>query len=283
MFRPFLTVAFALLLLAPVATRSQQPAAAAGVQSAPDTGTAPPGQLVAVAAPQAQALLARSLAAMGGAVPADSVATGEVTLTEGSTVETGPIKISTRGISQTSEELNLPDDPRSVVFSNFQATSNAKSGQKRLPMELAAANRSSAFPLPIIASAVQDPEIQASYLGRETLDGNQVEHLQIWKTFSSSPRLRQLATFSKIDLYLDPQTDLPARISVVRQRGGLNQPSAQISTSYGSYKAFSGVLYPTSITRTLNGSTWLVISINSVSFSTGLSDANFPMASWRKK
>src|SRR2546429_7725110 len=54
--------------------------------------------------PQAVALLQASVASMG-ILPADSVATGTLTISAGSSIETGKIRILTRGTDQTSEEI----------------------------------------------------------------------------------------------------------------------------------------------------------------------------------
>src|SRR3989442_430575 len=75
--------------------------------------------------PQAVALLQRTLAAMGGTVPSDSVATGKLVLVEGSKTSNGTMRILTRGTDQSSEQMQLSDGNRSVVYSREQASEAA--------------------------------------------------------------------------------------------------------------------------------------------------------------
>src|SRR5437667_11996911 len=70
--------------------------------------------------PQALAVLQSSIASMG-ALPADSNATGTVTIVEGSSTSAGTIQIQTRGLDQSSEQLQLPSASRLLIYSKGEA------------------------------------------------------------------------------------------------------------------------------------------------------------------
>src|SRR6202022_1643020 len=143
--------------------------------------------------PQALAILQRSLTAMGGRVPADSVAIGTIALVEGSTRQTGTIRMTTRGLDQTSEQIDAGDDHRRIVFSNHQAVQTMRGSEKQLSMEMAAASRSYCFPLLLVASGLQNLDYTVQYVGLESLGISQVHHVHIWETFSAKPKLLHLA------------------------------------------------------------------------------------------
>src|SRR5467141_1372305 len=71
--------------------------------------------------PQAVTVLTQSIAAMGGSVPTDSVASGTVTLVAGSLTETGTIGILTRGVDQSSEQIQTPSVTHKIIYSRGQA------------------------------------------------------------------------------------------------------------------------------------------------------------------
>src|SRR3970282_1368534 len=71
--------------------------------------------------PQAVAILQQSVAAMGGVVPSDSVATGTVVLVAGSKTEKGTIRILTRSLNQTAERIVTPEGQRAVIYAHYRA------------------------------------------------------------------------------------------------------------------------------------------------------------------
>src|SRR5258708_18259388 len=71
--------------------------------------------------PQSLTVVQRALTAMGGTIPADSVATGTITIVAGSRTDNGTIRILTRGPDQSAEHIQLPGEIRSVIYSRGQA------------------------------------------------------------------------------------------------------------------------------------------------------------------
>ena len=123
---------------------------------------------------QAVSVLQQSFAAMGGALPADSVATGTVTLVEGSSTTEGTIRVATRGPDQSIEDITLPNDRRVVVYSRLAAAETRAGTTKVARLELAASSQTPDFPLPLIAWALTSPDAATSYVGLEQVNGESV-------------------------------------------------------------------------------------------------------------
>src|SRR5229473_1295145 len=70
---------------------------------------------------QAVAFVSQSIAAMGNTFPADSTATGSVTITAGSETSQGTIRILTRSTNQTSIQFQTSMANWSVIYSNGEA------------------------------------------------------------------------------------------------------------------------------------------------------------------
>jgi hypothetical protein len=225
--------------------------------------------------PQAIAIVQQSLTAITINIPADSSATGTVTVVEGSTTLAGTIQILTRGAGQTAETVTLPNSQRQVIYSSGDAK-EVTAGQSVIPpLELAVTDQCPDFPLPFLLSSLSSPDVAFRYIGLETLNGTVVQHIQIWNTFASNSHLQQLAPFSMRDIWFDAQNRLPVKVAYVRRTGGIAQPSFAIELSFSSYANINGVLYPFQIKKSFNGTPWETIMIQSVAFNVGLTDAQF--------
>jgi hypothetical protein len=228
--------------------------------------------------PQAAALLEATVSAMGGTIPVDSVATGNVTIVAGSQTSTGATRILTRGTNQTSIQFQTTNVNWSVIYSNGQANRVDTTGTRVLPMELAASSQCLYFPFPFLSGLLNNSEVSLQYVGQESLDSSPANHIRVQNTYASSPSLQFLSDFTTTDIWLDASTALPVRISLTRRNGGGSSPKIPISFSYSNYKIIAGVLYPFSIQEFLTGTLWAATSIQSVTFNTGLSEKDFPVS-----
>jgi len=224
----------------------------------------------------ALSVLQSSVAAMGGSPPADSVASGSVTTAAGSLTENGAIVILTRGSDQTSEQLQTPSG-NTTVYSHGNASQVQGTTVTPQPLELAVTAQSAYFPLQLFTSAVNDPDSAFSYVGVETINNVSAHHVRYWKAFASSPQLATLASFSTRDVWIDTVSNLPIRVAYSDHAGDGAVPAVSIEVIYSNYQAFNGVLYPLTIQKSVNGTPWAAITLSSVVFNTGLTDANFPL------
>ena len=226
---------------------------------------------------QAIALLQTSVRAMGGTVPSDSVASGNVLIVEGSLTSSGTVRILTRGTNQTSIQFQTTNVNWSVNYSSGQANRVDATGTTVLPLELSASSQSHYFPFPLLSGLLSNPDISLQYVGQESLDSSLTNHIRVQNTFASSPSLQFLSDFTTADIWLDASTTLPLRISLTRRNGGGSSPRIAISLSFSNYKTIADVLYPFSIQEFLSGTLWATTSIQSVSFNNGLTDSSFPV------
>ena len=227
--------------------------------------------------PQAVAVLSQSMVAMGRVAPADSVATGAVTLVAGSRSETGTVRILTRVVDQTAEHIQASYTRRSVIYSRGRASEIEGASITPLQLELAVTSQSPNFPLPLIPSILNDPNAAFTYVGLETLSGSQVHHIRVWKTFPSQPRLQHLAGFSVKHIWIDAASGLPRKLAYDRRAARGAEPRIPVAVFFSDYRNVGGVVYAFRIEKSLNGTPWATITIQTVAFNTGLSDNDFPV------
>ena len=224
---------------------------------------------------QAVQLLSQAVAAMGGNAPGSSLATGTIDLVEGSLQETGRIRIATRGLIETREEIQTNRGLRARVYAKGLAAKVSGFERDTLTLEMAASSRSPNFPLPLLGATLSNPDFALEYVGQETLDGLSVHHIRFWNTYFSSPRLQYLSEFSVKDLWIDAASGLPTRLSYDQREGGGATPRIHVGASYSDYRDVGGVLYPFLIKRIYNGTPWATIKITNVTLGAGVSDADF--------
>jgi hypothetical protein len=233
---------------------------------------------------QAVAVLQQCFAAMGGALPADSVATGTVTIIEGSRTEEGTLRVATRGSDQSVEDITTPNDHRVVVYSRLSAAQTSDGATKLLSFAASATSHSPDSPLPLIAWALSSPDAAMSYVGLESADGQAFHHIRLWNTLASIPQLQPFVEFTVKDLWIPTSTGLPLKLAYEKREGGGSSPRIRMEISYSDYQPFGGVLYPTQIQKKFNGMVWTTIHISNVTLNTGLKDTDFPTpASARKQ
>jgi hypothetical protein len=226
---------------------------------------------------QAATLLRQAIATMGASLPADSTATGNVTIIAGSETSGGTVRILTRGTNQTSIQFQTTSANYSVIYSNGQANRVDDAGTTVLPLELAASSQCLYFPLPFLSGLLNNPDVSLSYIGQDSFDSSQANHIRVQNTYASSPSMQFLSDFTSADIWLDASTALPVRISVTRRNGGGSSPKIPISFAYSNYKTVAGVQYPYTIQEFLTETLWATTSIQSVTFNTGLPDASFAL------
>ncbi|PYU46190.1 MAG: hypothetical protein DMG54_04045 [Acidobacteria bacterium] len=226
--------------------------------------------------PQALAVLKQTVTAMGSSVPGDSTATGTVTITAGSDTEVGTIKILTRGSRQTLEQIATASGTTQAVYSNGVANdSNHTATKTNYSLELAASSQGALFPLPLLSAILSSADSALQYIGQENIDGAGCHHLRTWNTYSSQPDLQYLSSFSYREIWINASTGLPVKIAYSMRAASGAEPSIAVEISYSKYQPTGGVQVPFQVSKSLNGTPWMTITISSVSFNTGLTDSTF--------
>jgi hypothetical protein len=214
---------------------------------------------------------------MGSTVPTDSVAIGAVTIVAGTETDRGTIRILTRGTDETLEQLATSQPERAQVFSQGQASETIGTTAAPLPMERAATAQCRDFPLPFLLALLNNPDEALTFVGMEQL-GVTALHIQATNTYASQKRLQFLAEFSTTDLWIDAKTYLLLKVGHIQRDGGGSAPRIRMEIFFSDYQNTGGVLYPRTIQKSWNGTPWMTITVQSVSYNTGLTDANFPVA-----
>lgn len=227
---------------------------------------------------QAVTLLQQSISAFGPAQPSDSTATGNVTITAGSSTTQGTVTIMTRGTTQSSIQFQMPSDSWSVISSSGQANKIEASATTVMPLELSASYQSFYFPLAYLSGVLSNPDYAIQYVGQETIGSSSANHIQVQNTFNSVPNFQFLAQFTLADIWLDATTALPVKIAMIRRFGGGGALSYPMAIAYSNYQVVSGVKYPFTIQEYVTGTVWATTTIQSVTFNTGLTDSNFSLA-----
>jgi hypothetical protein len=228
--------------------------------------------------PQAVSAIQNSVVAMAPSQPLDSTAIGNVTIVEGSETFQGNVQILTRGTSQTSIQFQTPSQKWSIIFSGGQANRVESGTTTVLPLELAATSQSLYFPLPYLSGLLSNQDYSLQYVGQESVGSVLANHVRVQNTFNSQPLNELLSEFTIADIWLDSSSALPVKISMTRRYGGGSAPKIPISFVYSNYQRTSGVQYPFTVQEYVTQTLWATTTIHSVSFNTGLTDANFPVA-----
>jgi hypothetical protein len=226
---------------------------------------------------RAVGVLQLSLGAMGGTVPADSTATGRITLVEGSKTQSGSIRILTRGTEESSVEIQTADERRAVTYSRGLAKEQTAGmdSEEQVSLELSASSQSPNFPLPFLNSMLSNPEAAFEYIGIEKIESGEAHHIRAWNTFQSKQRLQHLALFSEKHIWISVASGLPLKISYERRAARGAEPGIPVAVSFFDFRNIGGVLYPFRIEKSFNGSPWATITIDNVTFNTGLTAAQF--------
>lgn len=227
--------------------------------------------------PQAIAVLSHALAAMGGTVPADSVATGTVEVTAGSRRETGTVRILTRSVDQTAEFSVISSQRLGLVYSRGRAAEVRGSSVRPIQRELAVRSEGHSFPLVVIARSLNDPTVALQYVGLESIEGAAAHHLRTWRTFPGNPRLAHLGELSRRDLWIDAAGGNLRKLQFDRRASRAFPPGPGVEILFSDYRRVNGLLYPFLIQQSINAEPAATITIQSVAFATGLSDADFPL------
>lgn len=229
-----------------------------------------------VADAQAISVLQASVKIMGG-LPTDSVATGSVQIAAGSQSSQGTVRILTKGFSESFVQLTTPDMTRTTIYANGQASSIVGSTTDPLSLELAVTSQAAEFPLPLLVALLSNPDTSIQYMGLETSTGASLQHIRTWNSFASQPNFADLSSFSTRDIWIDASSGLPQRISYTRRPAHGAVAWVAVDVFYSNYQNSEGMLYPSAIQESRNGTPWATIAIQNVSLNTGLTDSDFPI------
>ena len=121
------------------------------------------------------------------------------------------------------------------------------------------------FPALSLLADYADPELVFEDLGQQQFQGGYVEHIRVHRTRQglSDEQARVLARVSTVHFYLDSQTTIPKVLGFDAYGDDNFGTSIPVQIVYSDYRPVNGVQTPFQVTKLLNGSPNLQITISS--------------------
>jgi hypothetical protein len=171
---------------------------------------------------QGPALLQRSLAALTGGAPINDVTLrGSVTVSNGTTTESGTILLAATSGGQSKTALTMPSglytDIRNYSSSGHTGAITAPDGPATLsPDDLQSPHPAWFFPAFLMSSTLTASDYDVSYAGREQRAGATVDHAAFWNHPIGVPPLVAFAfqTDTQQDIYIDSASSLPVSVAL---------------------------------------------------------------------
>lgn len=271
-------------------------------QSAPTATTSGPQT------PQAASVIQQSIAAMtGGATVTDVTLTGTVTLTTGTSTESGTAVFVATASGQSLGTLTMP----SGIHTNLRDyTTTPRTGLMTLPggspQPEPAEDLTGPHPAWFYPAFIMQSSLASSFLstvvGTEVRDGASVQHVAIWPLGPAAARLtsgqilaQRIAAppgapqrAGQYDFYLDPSSLLPVGLTVNLRAmtppvNGVSLPATvpalhealyfQEEFRFSEYEQVQGQLIPFHIHQATGNGISMDIQISSVKFNTGVTIA----------
>jgi hypothetical protein len=240
-------------------------------------------QQATTSSPQALLLLQRSLTALGGGQAlADVTLSGTARRIAGSDDESGTTALKALTTGEARMDLSFPSGSRSEIvgFSN-KCPAGTWSGPDGVPHSISNHNlltdSSWFFPAFTVRRMNSPGKYVLSYLGRETQNGQAVEHLTAYQS-STVPLPAGIPTFShltQMDLFLDSSTLLPAALAFnihPDNNTGLDIP---VQILFSDYRPVNGTQIPFHVQKFINNSLMLDFQFTSAVINSGLSTNSF--------
>lgn len=123
------------------------------------------------------------------------------------------------------------------------------------------------FPALSLLADYTDPNLVFEDLGQQQFQGAYVEHIRVHRTAQglSDQQLRILARLSTVHYYLDSQTAIPTLLGFDSYGDADFGTSIPVQIVFSDYRTVNGIQTPFQVTRLLNGSLYLQITISSAS------------------
>ena len=221
--------------------------------------------------PQALSYASQSITAMVGSVSINDVTlTGSVTW-NGS--DTGTATLRALGTGESRIDLALTSGTRTEIR---DAQTGAQIGQWVTPNNTSGNFASqncwtdAVWFFPALGSLAAGPNVVLSYVGPETWNGQNVQHIQsyVYQSQSgSTPGPQQLST---MDFYLDATTLLPAAVTFNVHPDNNENANLLIEVDFSNYQQISGVVVPMHIQKYQQGTLMVDALLAGASFNTGL-------------
>lgn len=261
---------FALILLAsaltlPLVTSAQQ------AQQSPPT--------VPSRDPQAISILQNALAAMG----AHSAASIQDTLVIATTTppadrEGSPVSVTikTKGMNMIRADSTSGGNNDSVIYNRGREFHSSSNGWRTANSANAEHKRIEHLPALMLAYELARSDYSAAYVGQETLNGRSIHHLSLTRVSATGTGVDDILTKnSRIDLFIDSQTFLIAKISFLYMATNDWRRGYPMEIYYDDYRTMNGLLVPFHQRFVYDGQPAGEMQFTSMAVNQGAADSDF--------
>jgi hypothetical protein len=236
------------------------------------TGAAP--------SPNAASLASKSLAALRGTAQiTDVTLIGTATRVAGSDTASGTVTLKALGTSNSRMDLSLSDGTFSEIRTAQTGTPQgqwlaASGSYNNVAAHNCMTDAAWFFPSLSVLSQLSNPNLVATYIGQETKVGVGVYHLRLSIQSPTDPTglLQQL---SAEDVYLSASTYLPVALVFQTHPDNDALTNVLVEIDFSNYQSINGVLIPFRVQKSLNGSLFLDITVQSAVVNSGLAQSVF--------
>jgi hypothetical protein len=213
----------------------------------------------------------------GHAAITDVRLTANITWLPGPELEAGSGILLAKGTSSSRIDLTLDGGgKRTEIRNNFRGphgkwiNPDGKSGD--YPLHNCWTDAAWFFPALSSLGNVGDPHFVFSYIGEETWNGLSARHLRVYRLRQGMEDAQRLST---MDFYLDPSSLLLLGLTYNTHPDKNMNVNLLSEVLFADYKVVDGVQVPFRIEQLRRGALLMDITVSSVSFNTGVSDASF--------
>lgn len=230
--------------------------------------------------PQAIAILQRALAALGGAtqpLPASLSASGSYIGFGAGTPVPYSLRMEALGPDKVRWDVGSPSGTVTTIIRGTAGWRLDIDGTEVLSVADLIGKGPENIPLWALANWASSSKVSVAFVGPENLDEKSVYHLSLSEIHSGTVSAQVQNIFSNLkrcDLFVDQQTNLPARLRYYEHPGDW-QRSIPVDLVFSDFRNIGGLLFPFSLTRYVAGQLDSQIQFQSIQLNVPLSDAEF--------
>jgi hypothetical protein len=207
-----------------------------------------------------------------------AILTGTATYAAGSDELTGGITLEGSG-PYSKVLLSLSDGARSEVQGDTDGVWSGVDGvQHRIPLNNSLGPSSWFFPPLLVNTLIADRSFSISGVAAENRNGIAVQHIQFARTpagQSDATTIALLQQASQTDLYLDSATNLPVALEFSTHPNDNALQDIHVRIEFGDYRTVGQIKAPFHISKYLQNTLLLDISINSIEVNPAVPASDF--------
>ncbi len=231
--------------------------------------------------PQALAILNQAVSSSGGLTAMTAVqdftGTGTITYSWAGQAVPATVVVYEKGVNEFRMDATLSDGVRSLVIDGIVGSLTSQNGQQtKLPFYSIMTSGSLTFPFPRIAATLTDSSTSVTYIGPVPWNNSQAVKLHVVPPVDPSLLIdSRLKGLGEYDLYFDPTSYRLLELGEEVWWGADLSQTYSHEILFSNYVTTGGLAVPFVINERFGGQQTWSVSLSSVTFNSGLSDALF--------